>query len=167
LSAAGCRLHDGDPVKILKFEADLKRLRQKIAAGNFFEKQVKKYFLDNQHRVLLTLVPDSEIAPNEEKRVVAELNEIRKKLSGPDIERIKQDAETLRLQQETPEDVSCLPTLQRQDIPPSVTVTKETAIDAKRSVTLYDQATSGIFYFAAAIGAGALAQPLIPLAPFL
>ena len=111
-------------------------------------------------------MPDSEIAPNEEKRVVAELNEIRKNLSGSDIERIKQDAEILRLQQESPEDVSCLPTLQRQDIPPSVTTTKETATDAKRSVTQYDQATSGIFYFAAAIGAGALAQPLLSLAPF-
>ena len=53
------------------------------------------------------------MAPNEENRVNVELNEILKNLSGPDIERIKQDTETLRLQQESPEDVSCLPTLER------------------------------------------------------
>jgi Zn-dependent M16 (insulinase) family peptidase len=166
LTFVGSWLHDGDPVKILKFEADLKRLHQEIADGPYFEKQIKKYFLDNQHRVLLTLVPDAEIAPNEEKRVAAELDEIRKNLSGADIERIKQDAEALRLQQESPEDASCLPTLQRQDIPPSVIAIQETSADAERSLALYDQATSGIFYFAAAIGAGALAPLLIPLAPF-
>ena len=89
-----------------------------------------------------------------------------KKLSDTDIDKINKDAETLRRQQETPEDVTALPTLEREDIPPSVTIIKKTAEDAHLSASLYDQATSGIFYFASAFGAGTLAQHLIPLAPF-
>ncbi len=166
LTFVGSWLHGGDPMKILKFETDLKRLHREIAAGPFFENQLRKYFLDNPHRVLLTLVPDSEMAPREEKRVNAELHEIYTHLSASDIERIKQDSETLLRRQESPEDVSVLPTLERKDIPPSVIVTRETTADANRSMTVYDQATSGIFYYASAIGAGALPQSLIPLVPF-
>ena len=166
LTFVGSWLHGGDPIKILKFETDLKRLRREIAAGPFFENQLKKHFLENPHRALLTLVPDSEMAQKEEKRVNAELNEICKNLSESDTESIKQDTQTLLLQQESPEDVSSLPTLERKDIPPSVKVIKETSADTNRSISVYDQASSGIFYFASAIGAGALPRHLIPLTPF-
>jgi Zn-dependent M16 (insulinase) family peptidase len=166
LTFTGSWLHGGDPTKILKFDIDLKRLRKELTSGPFFENQIKKYFLENPHRVLLTLVPDPEMEKNEAKRVNAELDKIKDGLSQSDIEKIKQEIETLRLRQEFVEDVSCLPTLERKDIPPSVITIKETAADDSLSATLYDQATSGIFYFAAAIGAGVLPQRLIPLAPF-
>jgi Zn-dependent M16 (insulinase) family peptidase len=166
LTFAGSWLHAGDPTKILKFEADLKRLHNEIAAGPFFENRIKTYFLENPHRVRLTLAPAAEMEQNEAKRVKAELQAIRKQLSHADIDRIKKDSETLRRQQETPEDVSILPTLEREDIPSSVDVIKETAADASLATIMYEQATSGIFYFAAAIGAGALPQRLMPLAPF-
>ena len=166
LTFAGSWLHGGDPTKILKLDADLKRLQNEIADGPFFEKQIKKYFLNNPHRVLLTLEPDTQIEQNEAKRVTAELNQIRKQLSDSDIQKIDKDAEALRRQQETPEDVSILPTLEREDIPPSVTAIKQTAEEATLSASLYDQATAGIFYFASAFGAGTLTPDLIPLAPF-
>ena len=166
LTFAGSWLHGGDPTKILQLEADLKRLHSELADGPFFENQIKRYLLENPHRVLLTLAPDGDIEQNEAKRVKAELNEIGKQLSDPEIEKINNDAETLRRQQETPEDVSALPTLEREDIPPSVTIIKQTAENESLSASLYDQATSGIFYFAAAFGAGTLAQHLIPLTPF-
>jgi Zn-dependent M16 (insulinase) family peptidase len=166
LTFAGSWLHGGDPTKILKLEVDLERLRSELADGPFFENLIKRYFLNNPHRVLMTLVPDIDIEQNEAKRVQAELDEIRRQLSDLDIEKINKDSETLRRQQETPEDVSVLPTLEREDIPPSVTHIKQTDEDVHLSANLYDQATSGIFYFAAAFGAGTLAPNLIPLAPF-
>ncbi len=166
LTFAGSWLHGGDPTKILKLEAELKRLQSEIAGGPFLENQIKKYFLNNAHRVLLTLEPDTQIEENEANRVRAELNDIRKQLSDSDIEKIDKDAEALRRLQETPEDVSTLPTLERDDIPPSVTATKQSGEDATLSASLYDQATSGIFYFASAFGAGTLTPELIPLAPF-
>ena len=108
------------------------------------------------------------IQENEAKRVRAELDHIRKKLSDSDIEKIDKDAEALRRLQETPEDVSTLPTLEREDIPPSVAAIRRSGEDATLSASLYDQATSGIFYFASAFGAGTLPglfSPVLLLCP--
>ncbi len=166
LTFSGSWFHGGDPLKILNFDADLTRLQKELAGGAFFENRIKKYFLDNPHRVTMTLVPDQEMASNENDRLRAELDRIKKDLSPSDIDRIKQDAEALMRLQETEEDISCLPTLGRKDIPPSVPSVKKTATDDAVQATLYNQATSGILYFAAAVGGGALPGQLIPLAPF-
>ena len=166
LTFSGSWFHGGDPLKILNFDADLARLQKELAGGAFFENRIKKYFLDNPHRVTMTLVPDQEMASNENDRLRAELDRIKKDLSPSDIDRIKQDAEALMRLQETEEDISCLPTLGRKDIPPSVPSVKKTATDDAVQATLYNQATSGILYFAAAAGGGALPGQLIPLAPF-
>jgi Zn-dependent M16 (insulinase) family peptidase len=166
LSFSGSWFHGGDPLKILNFDADLDRLQQELKKGSFFENRIRKYFLDNPHRIILTLVPDQKMEQNEKKRVRAELDSIKKDLSQMDIDQINQDAEALQRLQETEEDVSSLPTLQREDIPPSVPTVKESASEDALQTTIYNQATSGIVYFAAAAGTGSLPDTLIPLVPF-
>ena len=166
LTFSGSWLHGGDPVKILNFDADLAKLQNELAKGAFFENRIQRYFLDNPHQVLLTLIPNQEMEKNENRRVRTELDRIKKELSRFDIDRIQQDAEALKHLQETKEDVSCLPTLQREDIPPSVPIIKESASEQTMKASLYNTTTSGIFYFAAAAGAGLLPAARIPLAPF-
>jgi Zn-dependent M16 (insulinase) family peptidase len=166
LTFAGGWLHGGDPAKVLKFDADLKKIHLALAQGPFFEDQIKKYFLNNSHRVLLTLMPDQEMEHKEAARCEIELEKIKQKLSPAAIKKIKQDSQALLRLQESVEDLSILPTLEREEIPPSVIVIKKTASDKSLSTAIYDQATSGIFYFAAAAGTGSLPQRLIPLVPF-
>jgi len=166
LTFSGSWFHGGDPLKILNFDADLDRLQSELEKGSFFENRLKKYFLDNPHRILLTLVPDQELEQNQNKRLRAELDRIRKELAPTDIDQIKQDAEALQRLQEAQEDVSSLPTLQREDIPPSVPLIKESASEGALRATIYNQATSGIVYYAAAAGTGSLPGALIPLTPF-
>ena len=127
---------------------------------------IEKCLLNNSHRIRLTMVPDQKMEQKEMLRVQHQLEKIKKNLSPSKIEKIQQDAKALQLRQETEDDVSCLPTLQREDIPPSVPIVKETAYDSKSAVTFYNQPTSGIFYFAAAIGTGVLPRVLVPWVPF-
>ena len=166
LTFSGSWFHGGDPLKILNFDADLAKLQRELKKGSFFENQIKKYFLENPHRILLTLAPDQEMEQNENIRLRAELDRIRKDLSPTDIDQIQQDAEALQRLQEAEEDDSSLPTLQREDIPPSVPIVKESASEETLRATIYNQATSGIVYFASAAGTGSLPGELIPLAPF-
>ncbi len=166
LTFSGSWFHGGDPLKILNFDADLARLQRELGKGSFFENQIKNYFLENPHRILLALAPDQEMEQNENKRLRAELDRTRKDLSPTDIDQIQQDAEALQRLQEAEEDVATLPTLQREDIPPSVPDVKESASEDALQATIYNQATSGIVYFAAAAGTGSLPGALIPLTPF-
>ena len=153
-------------MRILNLDADLLKLQNELAKGAFFENRIQRYFLDNPHQVSLTLTPDQEMERHEVQRVRAELDRIKKELSPSDIDRIRQDAEALKHLQETKEDISCLPTLQREDIPPSVPTIEESASEQTIKASLYHTATSGIFYFAAATGTGLLPAAQIPLAPF-
>jgi presequence protease len=164
LAFGGSWFHGVDPVRILQFDADLEKLRKKIAQGPFLEKKIQEYFIDNTHRVLFKLVPDQEKEEKENQKLDAELKSIQEGLSAQEMEKIRQDAEALKKLQETPEDLTVLPTLELSEIPPEVQKVKESA--ETDSAMLYQQPTSGIFYLASAAGVGNLNQDLISLAPF-
>ncbi len=166
LAFTGPWLHGGDPVKILKFDDDLQKLRKLMKKEPFFENLIKKRLLQNSHRIRLTMVPDQLMEHNETVRVQGELEKIKKSLSRSALKKIQQDAKALQAQQETQDDVSCLPTLQREDIPASVPIVKETEYDRSSGATIYSQPTSGIFYFTASAGSGGLPRRLSPLTPF-
>ncbi len=164
LAFGGSWFHGVDPVRILQFDADLEKLRGKIAQGPFLEQKIQEYFIDNTHRVLFKLAPDQQKEEKENQRLESELKHISDNLSPHDLEKIRQDAQALEKLQETPEDLSILPTLELSEIFPEVQKIKETA--QTESAVLYQQPTSGIFYLASAAGAGNLDPDLISLAPF-
>ncbi|MFC1826234.1 insulinase family protein, partial [Thermodesulfobacteriota bacterium] len=154
LTLAGSWFHGGDPLRILQFDSDLERLRREIAKGPLFENRIQKYFVDNPHRALITLAPDKLMELKEHDRVVAELDRIRGGMSSADFEKVIEDAKALQQLQESKEDVSCLPTLVLEDIPPTVQSVKASAAYDAVPAVCYRQPTSGIFYFAAVAGSG-------------
>ncbi|MFO7709591.1 MAG: insulinase family protein [Desulfobacterales bacterium] len=166
VALAGTWIHEGDPLRVLKLDADLEAIRRQAADGPFFERQLKRYLLENAHRVRLTLVADPELADRREAQEQSALRELRRTLSPGQLDRLQRDAEALKRLQEGMEDVSCLPTLERQDIPPEVEVITPGAAGPDGRTTAYEQATSGIVYVAAAAGAGGLSKELNELAPF-
>ena len=166
LTMTGTWIHGGDPVSRLQLDEHFNKLRSKMAQEPFFENKIKEYFLDNRHRVLFTLVPDHSVEKLESRRVADELEKIRKRLKRPDLDKIRADADTLRHLQEAEEDVTVLPTLKRDDIPAEVQRIEGTSAVGELQALRYAQNTSGIFYFAAAAGAGGLDGDLISLVPF-
>jgi Zn-dependent M16 (insulinase) family peptidase len=166
MSFGGGWLHGGQPARILQFEQDIERLRRELSKGGFLEERLRRYFIDNPHRVLFTLVPDQQMEARESERESERLAAIRARLSPSDLQTIRQQAEALKQLQESEEDLASLPTLALSDIPPDVhRVPKSDAI-ADVPADCYDQPTSGISYFSAAIGAGRLAEALISRVPF-
>jgi Zn-dependent M16 (insulinase) family peptidase len=166
LAFAGSWFHGGDPARVLQFDADLTRLRDEISKGPFLESRIKRYFLDNPHRVLLSLVPDPFMEEKERERVSAELDRIKDGLMPSELEKIKKDAIRLKQLQEEKEDVSCLPTLELEEIPKEIQRVKTSTSFSAIPATCYQQATSDIFYFLAVAGSGLLSKQRLPLAPF-
>ena len=166
MSICATWLHGGRPERILKLDEALEKIKKAIDAEPFFEKRIKKYLLDNPHRVKLVLKPDQEMEAREQAREVLALEKIGAKLAPEDFGRIAADAQALRKLQESEEDVTCLPTLELNDIPATVPGVEQTAVFDSIPAVSYCQPTAGIFYFASAIDAGGLSQELIPLVPF-
>jgi hypothetical protein len=166
LGIGGTWIHGGDPLRVLKFDADLAEIRRGVERGGFFEGLVARSFLENPHRARLLLEPDTELAEREERRTAERLAAIGRELSPAEVDRLRSDAEALRRLQEAKEDPGCLPTLERSDIPPDVEKTHPSGAEPERGLEWFAQPTSGIVYLAGAAGLAGVEPGLSALVPF-
>ena len=105
------------PIEILQWNSRIERLRKEIADGPFFQQLIKKYFLENQSRLVLTMRPDPEFDEKFKAKEKLLLNEKLKALTESDVKKVYQEGLSLLEAQEKPEDLSSLPTLTLKDIP--------------------------------------------------
>ncbi|MBE9504867.1 MAG: insulinase family protein [Proteobacteria bacterium] len=162
----GTWVHDADPVQPLLINETLSRLRKEVERGNFFENLIKKYFLNNPHRVTVILKPDEEEGKRAEQKLEVRLSAIEDKLTEEEKRKIINDAAELQKAQELEEDISCLPTLELKDIPLTFPLVDHVA-DEREGVPVYwfDQPTNGISYFNALVSAETLPPDLKPYVP--
>ncbi len=166
LACAGPWIHGGDPLSCLNMDEDLTRLKKETAQKGFLEDKIREYFLENPHRVRFTLAPDTGMETLEETRVKKELADIQARLTTEELEKIKKDADTLKNLQETEEDLSVLPTLELEDIPPDIEIIRPDHISETTGATCYNKATSDILYFTCPVVPRDLPESLLPLVPF-
>lgn len=166
LSFTGAVIHEGNVAASINIDDDLARLMEKIEQGPFLESRLKKYFIDNPHRVLFILEPDTTLEKERVRRIQQELAARLAQMSDRDLETITADAKALEALQESEEDLSVLPTLELEDVPPEIEIIHPNSIDGVSLATSYDKATSGILYFTCPMGAGTIDPELYPLVPF-
>ncbi|OGR31355.1 MAG: peptidase M16 [Desulfuromonadales bacterium GWC2_61_20] len=159
-------LHGDDPVSPLLLDANLARLRRDLAAGPYFSDLLRRRLLDNRHRVRLTLVPDPQQQEREEAEVNAQLARQLAALDPHQRQEIVTAAQELQASQEAEEDLSCLPTLGREDIPAVEEIVVATAASSGgRPVDWFDQPTNGIGYLIAHFDSAAIPPELLPTLP--
>ncbi len=159
-------MHDNDPVSPLRFDANLARLRQELAAGPFFQNLIRRQLLDNPHRVTLLLQPDTGLKEEQEKALRQRLRDREEQLSEEERQELVRQALELQQAQEQEEDLSCLPTLELSDIPATERPVpcREQQL-AGRPLYFFDQPTNGIGYFTASLVMNDLPADLLPLVP--
>ena len=166
LNIAGGWFHGAAPDRILNFGEDLEKLKKALSRGAFLEQEITRYFLDNKHHVLLYLLPDQLMEEKETLRLKKELQDIKQEISLERLVKIEKDTESLEKNQETKENISCLPTLQINDILPSIQIIKPTSSSPVLLSKGYCRETSDIFYFTSVAGINALTKEHLPLLPF-
>jgi Zn-dependent M16 (insulinase) family peptidase len=140
-------LYAGDPLSSMDFDADLDRLEKARREGRFFENLIRAELLDNQHRALLTVVPDTELEERQRKAQLARLAAIEAKLSDAERQRIVEDALRLKAEQEAKQNLGALPTLELSDIPMKFEEVPSRDANVRRAtVEFYPQPTNGITY---------------------
>ncbi|SHI78767.1 hypothetical protein SAMN02745165_00878 [Malonomonas rubra DSM 5091] len=137
-------IHGGDPLAALNFEENLDRLRKEMDAGPFFENLIRERLLSNPHRLTLLLQPDTELGPQQDAEVRAELDKIAAGLTADEKQQLVKQALELKESQEAPEDLSCLPTLELSDIPAEEHAVAVEKTEGAFSSCWFDQPTNGI-----------------------
>ncbi|MCP4757218.1 MAG: peptidase M16 [Proteobacteria bacterium] len=144
----GTWVHGGDPFTAIDFDRTIEQLKTKIQEGPYLENQIRKYLIENPHRVKVVLKPDTNLEKKNNEELKKELEAVKSKFGPEEKENIVQAAKNLKKLQETDEDLSCLPSLKVSDIPEGVKYIEPhlKGMDGL-DVAFYDRPTNGILYF--------------------
>jgi len=113
-------LYGRDPLSPLRYQKPLESIKQRIKSGEkYFESLITKWLLNNPHRTVLILKPDSDLKNRLDREETALLAEQKKNWSPTQIEGIIQNTGLLKKRQSTPdvpEALKCVPSLSRRDL---------------------------------------------------
>ena len=160
-------LHGHDPLVPLAFEAPLRAVKQRLAAGErLFEELVERHLSANAHRTTVILQPDPAQGEREDGEERARLERERCAMTPTDLQKCVELTAALRQQAETPdspETLAAIPTLRLSDIERSIssTPTVSTTIVGTRVLT-HELPTNGIVYLDIGLDLGVLPAELLP-----
>ncbi len=166
----GTWLYGGDPLSPLSFEAPLKAIKDKLAAGErVFESLIKTHILDNRHRTTVLLTADPEKAAVEAAEERARLDAAQQSLDAAGLAEVAEQTARLKELQEAgdpPEALARIPTLTLEDLPranKAIPIAKEEV----EGVPLYthDLPTNGVVYLDLGFNLDRLPGRLLPYLP--
>jgi Zn-dependent M16 (insulinase) family peptidase len=147
LNALPAALHGGDPIAALNLDSVLERLRKDIQDINFIPGLVRKYLLDNPHRVRLLMSPDPGLS---QKKLDAErerLAKIKAEMGEQQKKSVIEMTHLLKQRQEEKDNPDLLPKVTLDDINPDIKVIegeKESIDDTP--IASYARGTNGLVY---------------------
>lgn len=149
LSALSGAIHYGDPISLLNVDQALTHLQQDIQDPLFITNLINDLFINNPHRVTLSLQPDTELASQKEAEEKNKLAAIKGSLSQAEKEEIIENTTKLLERQNDEDDASILPKVGLDDIPK--TISEPSAKDLgirnnKLKISYYPSPTNGIAY---------------------
>lgn len=109
--------HRGDPIALLDVDAALENLRSKTQDPQFIQNAVRKWLLENPHRVRLTLRPDLQMGQRINAAEKNRLAQLKAQLSDADKQQIIAQTKALQARQLQKDDESILPKVGLEDIP--------------------------------------------------
>ncbi|MBR3306537.1 MAG: insulinase family protein [Lachnospiraceae bacterium] len=125
------------------------KLRKKIGSS-YFSELVKKYLIDNPHKSVLVLAPKGGLTAEKDEKLRKKLADYKKSLSPEEFEKLKADAEALKLYQSQEDDEEikkCLPRLKRSDLRrEAADYTTEVTELAGSKTLFHEKESNGIVY---------------------
>jgi presequence protease len=163
-------LYDGDPLALLRLEEPLENIKRRLAQGEkYFEELIRRYWLDNRHRVTVRLEPDAELAHRRAAEEKARLEKARAGMTQADLQTVMAEAEELKRRQDTPdspEALATIPSLQLSDIDRQVrTIPAEEFAAGPSRILYHDLFTNGILYFDLGFNLHTLPAEYLPYMP--
>ncbi|KAK2579791.1 hypothetical protein KPH14_012183 [Odynerus spinipes] len=159
--------HNGDIIQSLRINEAVKRLMNEMKQNSqYLQDLVKKYLMNNTHRLTLTMTPDekydAEIAAAEQELLSKKLKE----LSKEELDNVYKEGLTLLAEQEKKDDAEVLPTLRIEDLKEDVERYKLVDLDISGvPLQVSVQPTNGICYYRGILNTQKLPHELKNLLP--
>lgn len=164
-------IHRGDIFATLDLESSLAQLRKTFASPDFIKNSIKRLFLDNPHRVRLTLKPSDKMGTIRTDAEKMRLAHIQQSLTPEDKKTIIETAVSLQKRQEQKDDENILPKVHLKDVAKkgiycSPYQSESKAYAAREVVqTNYQANTNGIAYHQLVFELPKLSPDMIQLLP--
>ena len=172
LRAMSAWIYDRDPFRPMKWQEDLAAFKSRLTAGeDVFGPLIRKFLLDNKHRVTVELNPDSNLGKEMETAEKARLEVEREQLAPANgLETVIQATEELKKKQETPdppEALACVPSLSLGDIPKTITPIPTLIESSTSGITTlsHDLFTNDVIYMDIAFDMRSIPKDLLHLVP--
>lgn len=143
-------LYDKSPLESLEFEQTFQELYDALDT-DYYENYLKKYFLDNENTLILTVSGDTELERARRESERKRLNEKNNSLSDEEREKIIESEKALikfQTEDDTREAKATIPKLKLSDVTPGVThIPRREDTFGDHKVLIHPQFTNGISYF--------------------
>ena len=147
LHALTAATHRGDPVAQLDIDHALNTLRAKAENPQFVQQAVRKWLLDNPHRVRLTLRPDTQMNNRMQAAEAARLAAMKAAMSDAQKQAVVEQTKALQARQLQVDDESILPKVGLEDIAPQLHYTPGSRESIKGfPLRRYGAGTNGLVY---------------------
>lgn len=159
--------HRGDPIALLDMDAALKNLHEKIHQPDFIQSLIKKWLLDNNHRVRLVMKPDTQLNARVQAAETARLAKLKSGLNATDKQTIIARTHALQARQLQHDDETILPKVGLEDIPEHLHYTPGTHETLNGyPLRCYSAGTNGLVYQQITFKMPALSDEQKKLLPF-
>ncbi|MCV6636916.1 insulinase family protein [Candidatus Albibeggiatoa sp. nov. NOAA] len=166
LQGLSMALYHGDPVAALDIDTVLEQLRQDCQNPDFIPSLVKRYFIDNPHRVRVTMSPDRELSKQQIEQEKAQLATIEQQLTDEQKTDIIQRAQTLDERQKQQDDPELLPKVTLDDVPTEMPILEGSSQTAGHlPMTWFTSGTNGMVYQRIVIDLPQLESELLDILP--
>ncbi len=162
-------LQDADPLPLLDINPELKRLRECIKDRFYVAGLVRRWLLDNPHRVRLSLRPDREMSARAREQEESDLLKISAQMTEQQQTDLIASMEALAERQSQCDDEDCLPRVGRADIPPALPeepAVQVIALTSGLSLGRGYAGTNGLVYQRIVMDMPVLDARLLPWLPF-
>lgn len=145
-------IHDGNPIDVWEVDEHLAWLREQVKDEQWLPNLIKTHLLDNNHRVRVTLVPDSEKSARLAAAEQVRLDTIAMDLTEDDKAILEKQALDLASRQAAPDDLSLLPKVGLEDVPTDISfkqgTQKQVTLSGQDSTLFeYEAGTNGLYYY--------------------
>ncbi|MCQ2974016.1 MAG: insulinase family protein [Bacteroidales bacterium] len=142
-------LFDNNPIKYLESSKILSDLKNSTNNG-YLEEVIDKYFINNNHSLLTEFIPQVGLEAEIEANIKNNLVQYKNNMTKEQINKLIEDTRLLdefQNQEETPEQLKCIPTLSKEDINPNAEnyIIEPLKIDDV-DLLYREDATNGIVY---------------------